>query len=423
MTSRPSARGFTLVELLVATLVSAVIVAGALTLLVGQQRTFQGGAGDRAMQEAGRVALERLTTELRLAGYGMDPAMAFDFGAAASPMDRAILEPGVGTVPFGGYACNDAVTCRDKTDGPDEIVLHFRDPDFGRPLYTTPPSPKAPIPPTPDELTLAGPLNTPLLPGQILQVVCYSGDLFWAYVTVGKRVEATADETVTVPLEGAVGGGTDFPYQNKFLENSCFSGEARAFKIIRSRYFIQSYADDGAVVAHGTAGARPYLMLDQGLLDENGEPLLTMVAPDVEDLQFTYLFPLAPAGTQVRGATLDEQLKDGPAGIDLAPTTIPPIPMYSTPSKDVARTTSHPSNIRSVRVAVVVRRPVADPNISEPILPALANRRALDREARRRRAVFQTTVAVPNMTSRAPTFPTYGQPGVAADAPLNHGGG
>lgn len=423
MTARPVARGFTLVEMLVSLLVASVVVAGALTLLIGQQRTFQGGAGDRAAQEAGRVALERLSTELRLAGYGMDPPMAFDFGAAASPMDRAILEPGVGTVPFGGYACDANVACRDRTDGPDEVVLHYRDPDFGRPLYTTPPSPKVPVPPTPDELTLAGPLNTPLLPGQILQVVCYGGDLYWAYVTVGKRVEATTAETVTVPLEAPAGGATDFPWQNGFLANSCFSGEARAFKIVRSRYFIQSYAADGAVVAHGTEGARPYLMLDQGLLDEKGETILTMVAPDVEDLQLAYLFPLAPAGTQVRGATLDEQLKDDPAGIDLAPTTIPSIPMYTTPSKDVARATAHPANIRSVRVAVVVRQPGGDLTISDPVLPALLNRREIAREAHRRRVVFQTTVAVPNMTSRAPTFPTYGQPGVAADAPLNHGGG
>lgn len=417
MIPRPAARGFTLVELLVSVLVASVVVAGALTLLIGQQKTFVGSSADRAAQEAGRVALERLTAELRIAGYGMDPGMAFDFGAGASPMDRAILEPGVGTVPFGGYECADPVTCRDRIDGPDEIVFHSRDPDFGRPVVT------APNPPSETTLVLAGPLNTPLLPGQILQVVCYSGDLFWAYVTVGARVEPSADATIPVTLEDAVGGGTDFPWQNKFLLDGCFSGVVRAFKINRSRYLIETYAEDGKLVAWGTEGARPYLMLDQGLRDAAGQPIHTVVAPDVEDLQLGYVFPLALAGTQLRGTTVGTALADGAAGIDLAPATIPSVPLYSTPSKDVARTTGHPSNLRAVRVAVVVRQAEADQNVSDPELPALLNRDKIAREAHRRRSVFQTTVSVPNMTSRAPTFPTYGQPGVAGDAPLNHGGG
>jgi len=417
VTARPAQRGFSLMELAVALGVSAIVIAGALTILIGQQRTFKGSAGDRAVQEAGRVALERLTSELRLAGYGMDPGMAFDFGAAASPQATAILEPGVATVPFGGYLCDKPVACRDRVDGPDEIVFHYRNPVFGKEVLTA----THPIAET--ELWLQGPLNTPIQAGQILQVVCYGEPLTWAYVTVSKRAEPTADPEFAVQLAAPTGGDSDFPMQNKFFAmDGCFLGEVRAFKIERRRYFIDTFTDQGQRVAWGTAGARSYLMVDEGLRDDAG-PIHAVVAQDVEDLQLAYVFPLAPAPTQVRGDAEGVPLQDQADGIDLAPTTIPSIPTYFVPSRDVSRATGHPSNARAVRVAVVVQQPGDDAAVVDPALPRLLNRAELAREARRRRSVFQTTVSVPNMESRGPTYPTYGKPGVAIDRPLNHGGG
>ena len=414
ITHRP--RGFSLIELLVALGVSSIVVAGALFLLISQQRTFQDGTGDRALQEGGRVALEQLTADVRSAGYGMDPSMAFDLGEGQVPMDRAILAPGESTVTFGGFACKDAVTCRDHTDAPDELVVLSREPAFGHLVKAA----------SVDSLTIDGPLNTPLQAGQVLQVICYSGELYWAYVTVGKTVAATtpadADPVIELAGQGGAADGT-FGAQNKYLANSCFTGEARVFKINRSRYLVETYDEAGKVVAWGTAGARPYLMRDRGFLDADGQPVHEVIAPDVEDLQVAYLFPLAAAGTTVRGSTEGEQLVNGAGGIDLAPTTVPPYPTYATPRLDPIRTTGHPSNIRAVRVAVVVRHPEATPGRSDPELPAALNRKAVAREANRRRAVFETTVSVPNMESRGPNFPTYGDPTLASDAPLNHGGG
>jgi hypothetical protein len=152
-----------------------------------------------------------------------------------------------------------------------------------------------------------------------------------------------------------------------------------------------------------------------------------MVAPDVEDLQLAYVFSLAAPGNQLRGATPGAQLVNAADVIDLAPAlqaaSLQAIPTYATPPRDPARTTGHPSNIRAVRVSVVIRQTDPDANHSEPDLPALGNRAALVRDVNRRRAVFETSVPLPNLDSRAPVFPTPGDPALASDANLNFGGG
>jgi type IV pilus assembly protein PilW len=408
-------RGFTLIELLISLAVSVVVIAGSMMLLNAQRRAFAQGSSDRALQESARVALDELASNLRLAGYGMDPGMAFDFGQGVSPQSQSTTPEGVAGVTFGGYACNTLVSCRDKIDAPDEIVFHYRNPGFGHQLLGS----------TTSSLTLKGPLPEAIEKGQILQVVCYSGSLVWAYVTASAQVPADLmAATVTVNLQaGQLAGDNSptFPFQNSSLA-SC-GLPARVFAIERRRYFVQSYDSAGNVVAWGTAGSRPYLMLDRGLRDASDAPILSVVAPDVEDLQFSYVLPRAPAGSQVRGATAGVQLFDAPDGLDISPTTVPSIPNYSTPALDASRTTGHPSNIRAVRVGMVIRQAEADPKISEPLLPGLANRPDIVREANRRRALVETTTAVPNLDTHGPVFPSIGDPAVATDATLNFGGG
>jgi hypothetical protein len=185
-----------------------------------------------------------------MAGYGVDPGMAFDFGLATSPQQQATLPEGVTGVQFGGYQCANPVTCRDRVDAPDEVVFHSRDPLFGQLLTGHDAS----------TLVLRGPLNRPLDKGQILQVVCYGGDQVWAYVTVDSRVEATTTNDVRVPLDGAQTAGDNspiFPHQNTLLANPCFAAASRVFAIERYRYFVQSYDLAGAVVAWGTPESPP----------------------------------------------------------------------------------------------------------------------------------------------------------------------
>ena len=67
--ARRAGTGFTRVELLVSVAVSAVVILGALALLTAQQRSFQATSGERTLQDGARLALDAVSTELRLAGW------------------------------------------------------------------------------------------------------------------------------------------------------------------------------------------------------------------------------------------------------------------------------------------------------------------------------------------------------------------
>jgi type IV pilus assembly protein PilW len=409
------ARGFTLVELMIGVVVSSLVVAGALALLLAQKRSFQASSADRALQETGRMALEEMSQNLRMAGYGVEPPMVFDFGLTDDvPMDRAPQGPGL-VVRFGGdssgssgFACATPVQCRDRIDGPDELAFQYRSPWFNHPIVSVPST---------NALVIAGPLPQAIEAGQVLQAVCYSGSMVWAYVRVSQQVPATGSATVTVPLEG--GASLDYPHQNQTLADTCFqTGLARAFKVERMRYFVQSHAADGTVTAWNAAGSRPFLLRDRGLRDVNGAPIVDIVSTDVEDLQVAYVFPFSPLGQEVAGATAGTRLDASASGIDLAPAGGPP--RYDTPRLSPLRASHWPANVRAVRIEVVVRSPNPDAQSEEALIPAAGNRpAAANGPPGHRRMLFQTSVAIPNMESRAPFFPALG---TGADQ-LNVGGG
>jgi type IV pilus assembly protein PilW len=413
------ARGFSLIELLIASLVTVVLILGAASLLLAQQATFRSTSSERAVQETGRIALEHIAGNLRRAGFGVDPGLAFDFGAQTTArMDRAFAG---GTFATNSLACGTAVSCRDRVDGPDELVFLSRDPAFGHALVTAGPTASS------TTLTIQGPLLQPLHKGQILQVMCYSGQMTWAYVTVDAERPASAAATVDVTIVGG-SSSTTFPVQNSLFADACFrtvatTGDAstvfaaaKVFKVDRFRYFIQNFAAaDGSIVAWGTAGSRPWLMLDQGLQRSTANDMIEVIAPDVEDLQAAYVFPLDATNTIV-GAAPGTALPVGATGINLS--VAPPI--YSEDVTNGSRLTHHPANIRAVRVGLVVRSAEPTSSLSNAAtLPALLNRPIMSGDDGYRRQPFETTISVRNLDARAPYYPVW-EPGSLT---LNIGGG
>jgi hypothetical protein len=310
-----------------------------------------------------------------------------------------------------GYKCalGAEVTCRDRIDGPDEIVFRSRDAGFGHRFTKVP---------TNNAITINGPLSADLEAGQVLQVACYAAPMTWAYVTVGATVVADpAAAEVVVTLRA--GDGNVFPLQNGWLTaGTCFNSvappgsdvptidvAAKVFKVDTYRYYIASFA------------GRPYLMLDQGF----AEP--TVVAADVEDLQFSYvfLFRLQPAETRIVGDVVGTALTNEPTGIDLAALG----PTYYTLGTGPERMTNHPANIRAVRVSAVVRAPTQAPEGDFATLPASGNRAARPAE-KYRRFLLETSSPTRNLDARAPYYPSWTAGLDAAGKPidaLNKGGG
>jgi type IV pilus assembly protein PilW len=418
MTPRNAERGFTLVELLVAVAVSVLVVAGAIGLLVAQQRVFRTTTADRAVQETGRIALEEVTTNLRLAGYGIDPAYAFDFGPVPVVRQERAPPGSVASAASTFASCTD-VTCRDSVTGADEIVFRYRNPFFVHALAQAPASTTS--------ITLAGPLANPIFQGQILQVMCFAGDMVWAYVTVGATVAATDADTVTVQL--ATGNGNQFPFQNDFLTNSCFtavaprgadavtfSNASKVYKVDQFRYYVARYDAAGAIVTDVAADARPFLMLDQGLVD-GGTAIRSVVSPDVEDLQFAYVFPNSPAAAnQLVGATANTSVTGD--DIDVNPDIGPPA--FSDAGNAATRATQHPANIGAVAVSLVARMPQGDDAVFDSLIPAARNRPSLAGPVGYRRQLFETTTATRNLAARGPYFPSYS---TSSTDRLNVGGG
>jgi prepilin-type N-terminal cleavage/methylation domain-containing protein len=85
-------RGFTLVELLIATAILGLVMAGLLSLLTASQRAYSRGSNTIDAQQNARVALERLSKEIREAGYHPRPP---DTAPATCP--SALYPSGGGT--------------------------------------------------------------------------------------------------------------------------------------------------------------------------------------------------------------------------------------------------------------------------------------------------------------------------------------
>jgi hypothetical protein len=400
--------------------ISLIGIAAGMTLLIGTHRWFRTGVSDRGTQETARIALDEIGLNLRRAGYGLELGLVFDMGVLAPTVIDQLPQANKFQGRFGGYGCGgpgvygDCPELRDSVTGPDELVFYARDPMWSRDVTQV----------LVGGLVLAkNPAGRPteLLQGQVLQVMCYgaANQWLWSFVTVQSAVEDATQVQVT--LAPATGDPYDFPFQQAVLGEPCFAAagappsRVRAYKVDRFRYHVLAVDDAGNVQAWGTVGARPYLMLDQGLRDADGVAIDRVIAPDVEDLQVAYVFPSAPAGSQVLGANevagVVATTDGNDTGFNLRPAVPFAIPSFATPPSDIdlARTTHHPANIRAVRVAITVRDARQDENAADAsaVVPAALNRPEVSGPAGYRRAVFETTTYTRNLEARAPVFPIY----------------
>jgi type IV pilus assembly protein PilW len=369
-------RGFTLVELLVGAAVGAVVLLGISLTFISQAQQYQAHSSRRALQSNARLALGFMERHLRVAGYGVDP-------------DRAVI-------PYDSY---DAVSDTQVAGYPDAFVVHWRDELFRRTVLAADTA----------HIDINAPLITPMRRGQILMVICVSDpnplDLSvnsnppHVFVTVGQFVAAGS---VTIPLDPTppvsapnspiLGSGRLFHEQAiPGFAHNCFTRQPPQVVLIhRAAFFVAMFDDDGNPA---TPERTPYLMMHQGLdepapLQPQGNGVIDAddavpVAEGIEQLQVAYIldtndedvaFDAGDRSPIVLGVEelLDvnhygenwEQINLGslPHGWFFNPGY--PRKLYNNP-KQLAkkRLEDHPANIRQVRLTLISRSTVPDPQI------------------------------------------------------------
>jgi len=102
-------RGLTLVEILVALMISAFLIAGVIQLFIGSKQTYRGHDALSRIQENGRFALDSMARDIRMAGYApFDPERPATLGppvVSSNPVQIHVRWRDPGTGPL---QCNPA---------------------------------------------------------------------------------------------------------------------------------------------------------------------------------------------------------------------------------------------------------------------------------------------------------------------------
>lgn len=380
--SHPRERGFSLIELMVASAIAILVIATASMALLSQYQGMQTADFSRLANGSSRSAISNIETSLRRAGWGIDPRYALDFK----------------------YNCA-GTPCRDKTNGPDELAFVSRNPmyrwlDNGEGACATAGGcftgnawPPVLPPPTAGSVTVAFPAGYTLHKGQVILVTCASG-LNPVMFTLSAGV--TGGQTTLSAAPDVAGD----PYNNPsgIVPGDCHEqAGAAVFLVDRFRYFIQ------------TINGTPWLMLDTGLdLNDDGTlppgdtADLIPVAKNVEDMQVAYVMNSSATMPVV---STDWIVGDDP-GTQEEPAFSATQPLYSTPLDDPSRFLNLAGNVRAVRVSLIIRSDRTDKShgtswTGEQI-PNAENRTAASPAGQWRRYTAETEITLHNLESRLP---------------------
>jgi type IV pilus assembly protein PilW len=333
---RSSPKGFTLIELMIAGTVAMFVMMGVSMTFISQAQQYQAHAGRRGVQHAARLGLGLIENELRNAGYGVDPDLAI--------------------IAFDSY---DAELPGQGNDFPDAVSIHSRDPDFSR---------RGSLAGTTFNFTTA--LTQKLRRGQILLLMC-AGAQAYMYGVVSAT---TTDTAASVTLHAANTGVADTPVSepgpayrvDPFAPPAtpgtvpgCLSANATALKVNRSTFFVRAFTENTQPV--------PYLMLHRGI-DVDGDNDVDAddavpVSAGVEQLQLSYVMQGSPTGLPTIVGT--RNAKEPAFGMAWRVAANAPTPNWrEAPYTHASRQTSHPANIRQVRVTLIAR----STNVIESVL-------------------------------------------------------
>ena len=332
---RRAARGFTLIELMVASAIAFIVIAGICLTFIAETQQYQDEFSKQQSQSKGRAGLSFMEGEIRNAGYGVDPNLVF--------------------LAYDGFDVNNPTAT--SLNYPDAFTVHTRDPDFRRDITG--------IDTGGGTIALATALNQTLYPGQILLVMC-KGASKWAYVTLLNQADPgqmslNYDTGGGLPDSPISGPGPNF-HQQAGLTDDCFTVSPSLFKVDRYSFYLAGYADNPGQPTVKT----PYLMLNRGL-DLNGDGAVdendsSPLAVGVEQMQLAWIMNTNPS-CQPDPTILGVNDNSPPFGDDW--NLQGPIPRLDASYDSPDRCSLNPANLRQVRLTLVTREG-KNPNLNAP---------------------------------------------------------
>jgi type IV pilus assembly protein PilW len=330
----PAPRGFTLVELLVGSLMTTIILGAVAAALMGVQGAFQRESRVKVAVEGMRTATSFIEQRLRMAGYGVEPRFAFDF-------DGRVLPEGAKSnhaVVLGGSLPH-SIT--------DDLAFRYRDAAWMRRGHLTGPS-----------VVLEDTQNTfgvSFNKGQLLLVSCVGSRDYVVMKAGAAGVPAEANTSSNFILDPAL---SSVPIHTPCLART---GNNAPYLMLIHVMRIRIVALDG----------RPFLMAFQGL-DELDLSSAVPLAADVESFQVAYVMNRPAPGSPnaaVRAVDFNSPVSNwvlgdiGSASADRLPDpNALPVPVLKLPYEDPARYSRHPANIRAVRLSIGLRSASPEPN-------------------------------------------------------------
>ena len=309
--STTRARGFSLIELLIGLLVSSIILIAVGAVFVAVGNRFQAEGAIMESVESGRAAITYIERTTRQAGYGIDPKAVFDLGTVGLPGTTKDNFAGTGFTT-------------------DDLAFRYRDPVFVRrgKLQT-------------GSLTLTAAFGVALRVNQPIIIGCAGAISYY----VGRLQTAVAATATTVTL---LDYGAPFSTTPPFCAATTGAAYVMLLNEVRLRII--------------PLGGRPYLVAFHNFEAIAGNSDFDPIAADVEDFQVAYVLNRPKASSTCCAATvaIDASTNSnwilGDIGTaDLLPVIAATRPDYEMAYDDAARFTADPTNVRALRVSLVLR--------------------------------------------------------------------
>jgi type IV pilus assembly protein PilW len=318
---RRQPRGFTLVELMVSTVVLVIAAAAISMAFIFAQRAMQNEAQIKSAVEGARLSVGYLERTLRLAGYGLDPQHAFDF-STANLTDVGTTKDNF--TPAGGAQFTT-----------DDLAFRYRNPSWLRRGFLD-----AAATTTTLNLVDTTTFGVPLKEGQPIIVACRGGVDYAVFRTTA-AVDSD-DDSVGITEYGA-------PFQTN--TSNCFvDNDANPELYVMLMHEVRVRVVD--------LGGRPFLVVFNNLDAPNdANQDFDPIAADVENFQVAYLMNRPRPGVVADEVDLagNKNWILGDAADEAVPDPTAAAPLFVASYSDPVRFNAHPANIRAVRVNIVAR--------------------------------------------------------------------